>query len=86
MPRPRGPHGSDNSVVLAVRVPLSAAAKVYDQAGAERGSALAEYLRSLIRRGVGIPLDFQAGYEEGKMQGWAEANANFRAALKGTRA
>ena len=86
MPRPRGPHGVNNSLVLAVRVPRHLADKVHNKAAASRGPELAEFLRNLIRQGVGVPLDFQAGFEEGKMQGWAEANENFRAALRGTRA
>ncbi len=86
MPRPRGPHSTDVSRALAVRVPVGLAEELFRVAGADSGPQLAEFLRNTLRGAAGHPLDFDAGYEEGKMQGWADANRQFRAALKGVRA
>jgi hypothetical protein len=65
-----------------VRVPHALAAMVFRSAGADGGSALSEYLRNIIRHAQRVPLDFDAGYEEGKMKGWTEANDRFKTALK----
>jgi hypothetical protein len=40
-----------------------------------------EWARNVFRRAVGVPLNREAGYEEGKMKGWADANAQFRKAI-----
>lgn len=77
---------ADSSIVLAVRVPIALARQVHADAGADRGPLLAEHLRNRLRQSVGVSIDFAAGYEEGKMQGWADANESFRKALKGARA
>lgn len=68
---------------MCVRLPNKVAAALFQAAGADGGPVFAEHVRNVIRRSVGVPLDFQAGYEEGKMQGWAEANQRMRDALKG---
>lgn len=83
MPRRRGPHSADASTAVAVRLPADLARAVFAAAGADGGPELAEYLRNTLRRAVGWPLDFTAGYAEGRAAGWAEANARLRAALKG---
>lgn len=41
----------------------------------------AEWARNVFRRAVGVPLDFKAGYREGRAKGWAEASAEFKAAM-----
>lgn len=84
MPRPRGPHGKENSTVVAIRVPKSLHELMVDRAGGPE--ALTEWHRNVLRAACRVPLDFRAGYEEGKMQGWAEASAKFREAMKGARA
>ncbi len=83
MPRPRGPHGREHSTAVAVRVPNQLLALMQQAAGAERGPQMAEWLRNVFRRAVRVPLDYEAGYEEGKMQGWADAQGGMRTALKG---
>ncbi len=83
MPRPRGPHGRDGSVAIAIRVAHELHARMQDAAGAEKGRDFAEWHRNALRRAVGIPLDYNAGYEEGKAAGWADAQERLRAALKG---
>jgi hypothetical protein len=40
-----------------------------------------EWARNVFRRAVGRPLNYEAGYQEGKMKGWSEANEKFRAAV-----
>jgi len=82
VPRKRGPHSSDASVPVAVRLPNDMASAVFGAAGATGGPSLSEWLRNVIRRALGRRLDYDAGYEEGKAAGWADANARFRAALK----
>jgi len=86
MSKPRGPHGSSNSQVVCVRMPRMLAEQVFQSAGADRGSELAEFLRNLLRRSVGVPLDFEAGYSEGKAQGWHEAQESFKDAMRGVKA
>lgn len=66
-----------------MRLPNKLAVALFQAAGADRGPAFAEHVRNVIRRSVGVPLGFEAGYEEGKMQGWAEANQRLRDAMKG---
>jgi len=83
MPRPRGPHGEENSKAIAVRLDLGLLARVQRAAGATSGQQLAEWHRNVLRRAVGVPLDYEAGYAEGKAAGWAEANERLRRALKG---
>jgi len=94
MPRPRGPHGRDESTVLAVRTPIDLAAEVYAAAGLEMaytetgkvapgGAPLAEHIRNVLRASVRRKLTYEVGYEEGKMQGWADAQARLRSAMKG---
>lgn len=83
MPRPRGLHGRNESTALAVRVPDALLARIHRAAGATGGSQLAEWHRNVLRRSVGVPLDYDAGYEEGKAQGWAEAQARMTTALRG---
>lgn len=70
------------TVVLAVRVPESLAEAAYARCGGK--SALAEWLRNLIRHGCGIKIDAVAGYDEGFRSGWSEANKKFRDAIKKT--
>jgi len=82
-PRPRGPHGREQSTAIAVRVPNQLHALMQEAAGAEKGPQMAEWLRNVLRRAVHIPLDYAAGYEEGKMQGWADAQGSMKVALKG---
>lgn len=84
MPRPRGPHGKEVSTPICVRLPNDVATALFNAAGATGGSQLAEYHRNLIRRQLKIPLDYKAGYEEGKAQGWTEASERLREALKGS--
>lgn len=83
MPRPRNRHSRDVSTALAVRVPNELLGRVHAAAGATGGSQLAEWHRNVLRRAVGIPLDHEAGYEEGKMQGWSESQTQMRSALSG---
>lgn len=86
MPRKRGPQSADSSVVLAVRTPHDIAEAVYAKAGAASGRKLAQWLRSVLTVAVGRPLNYEAGYEEGRMAGWNEASKRFREALKGAKA
>ena len=86
MPRPRGGrHTLEKSTVLAVRVPNEVAEALLTAAGSE--DALPEYLRHVLHAAAFGKLDFAlgpvqaAGYNEGKRQGWAHANAVFRKAL-----
>lgn len=81
VPRKRGPYGRDNSAPVAVRLPLELREAALHAAGGQEH--LAEWLRNVVRRALGRPLDYQAGYQEGKMQGWSEASQRFREALKG---
>src|SRR5262249_53669138 len=83
MPRPRGPHGARESTVIAVRVPDAVLQRIYAAAGATSGPQLAEWHRNALRRAVSVPLDYKAGYEEGKAAGWTDAQERLRAALKG---
>lgn len=83
MPRPRGPQSADSSIVIATRFPHVLAENVFENAGARSGSQLAEWIRNVMRRAVRVPLDYDAGYEEGKAAGWANAQERFRAAIKG---
>lgn len=82
MPRPRGLHGRADSTTLAVRVPNALLDRIHSAAGAEGGQVLAEWHRNALRRATSVPIDYEAGYEEGKAAGWTEANDRFRAALK----
>ncbi len=82
MPRPRGPHGANESTALAVRVPNDLLQRIHHAAGAAAGPELAEWHRNVLRRSVGVKLTYDVGYEEGKMAGWADAQARLRAALK----
>lgn len=83
MPRPRGPHGANDSTAIAVRVPDDLLRRIQHAAGAASGSELAEWHRNVLRRAVGVKLTYDIGYEEGKMAGWADAQARLREALKG---
>lgn len=83
MSRKRGPR-EEHAKVLCVRVPTHVAEDALRRCGGKGN--LAEWLRAVIRHACTVPLDFQAGYEEGKMQGWADASAKFREAMKGARA
>ena len=75
--RTRAPHQ-----IVSARVTNPQRRRTFDRRGADGGPALAEYLRNVIRRAVGAPLDFAAGYAEGKARGWTEANERFRGAIK----
>jgi len=79
MPRPRGPHGRNDSTTVAVRVPNTLFARMQ----AAGGNSLAEWHRNVLRRACSVPLDYDAGYHEGRAAGWAEAQARLRDALKG---
>lgn len=83
MPRPRGPHGANDSTAIAVRVPDDLLQRIRHAAGAAGGAELAEWHRNVLRRAVGVKLTYDVGYEEGKMAGWADAQARLREALKG---
>jgi hypothetical protein len=94
MPRPRGRQSRDSSIIVATRTPLAIAQRLYTDAGLQLlftedgkpvpgGSQLAEHVRNVFRHSLGIPLDKKAGYEEGKMQGWAESQTQMRSALSG---
>lgn len=83
MPRPRGPHGRDESTVVAVRVPNGLLQHMRRAAGAPNGQQFAEWHRNVLRQMVRVPINYEAGYEEGKAAGWAEAQARFRDALRG---
>ena len=74
-----------DTVVLAVRVPIPFAEKVYAAAGGQ--DHFAEWARALFAAAVaGKPQGAGAlqsqGYLEGKRQGWARGNAVFREALQ----
>lgn len=85
MPRPRGPHGKDDSKPLAVRLSHDLRDRVLAAAGTTGGPELSEWVRNVLRRAVRLPLSYEVGYEEGKAAGWADANERFRAALKAGR-
>jgi hypothetical protein len=71
--------------ILAVRVPIPFAKRVYDAAGGQ--DRFAEWARVLFEAAVAGkapgPGALQAqGYQEGRRQGWSYANRVFRAALE----
>jgi len=66
-----------------VRVPDDLLRRIHHTAGATGGAELAEWHRNVLRRAVGVKLTYEVGYEEGKMAGWADAQARLREALKG---
>ena len=87
MARPQGGlHNERNSTVLAVRIPNALAEAVKADA-ATKGMNLPEWHRQVIEQALhrepkGVGSAQVAGYDEGKRQGWAHANAAFREALK----
>jgi hypothetical protein len=83
MPRPRGPHGANDSTAIAVRVPDDLLVRMHHSAGASSGPAFAEWHRNVLRRAVGLKLTYDVGYEEGRAAGWADAQERLRAAMKG---
>ena len=80
MPRRPGPYGARDSAPLAVRVPNDLVNAIYNACGGPE--RFPEWARNVFRRAVGVPLDTKAGYAEGYMSGWREANEKFKAALK----
>lgn len=83
MPRPRGPHGANDSTPVAVRVPDDLLKRMQHAAGADKGPAMAEWHRNVLRRAVSVRLTYEVGYEEGRAAGWADAQARLRSAMKG---
>jgi hypothetical protein len=77
MPRQKAP---SDTTVLAVRVPNELAAAVILAAGGQAG--FAEWARNVYRRALNKPLNYDAGYAEGKAAGWAKSNERFREALR----
>ncbi len=80
MPRPRGPHGRNDSTVLAVRVPLHLKEAILQDCGGQQ--EFAQWARNHFRQACRIPLDREVGYDEGYSAGWADANKRFRDAVK----
>lgn len=80
MPRPRGPHGRNDSAVIAIRVPLALRESIMEACGGQQD--FAQWARNVLRRACGIPLDHDAGYQEGYSAGWADANRRFREGMK----
>jgi len=80
MPRPRGPHGRNASAVVAIRIPLALRESVLEACGGQQD--FAQWARNVFRQACRIPLDREAGYQEGYAAGWAEANRRFREAVK----
>jgi hypothetical protein len=74
---------ANRSTARAVRLPETLDDAVMSACGGQAG--FAEWARNVFRRAVGIPLNTEAGYEEGKMRGWAEANEAFRKAINRTK-
>lgn len=68
------------TAVRSVRLPHETWEQVDQAAGGTENWS--EWIRNLIRTGLATPLDYQAGYEEGRAAGWADANQRFRAAMK----
>jgi hypothetical protein len=84
MPRKPGPLNERDSTVLTVRVPNDLMTGALAQCGGR--ARLSEWLRNILRVACQVPLDRQAGYEEGYKAGWTEANKRFREAINNTRA
>jgi hypothetical protein len=74
---------ANRSTPRAVRLPESLDDAVMAACGGQDG--FAEWARNVFRRAVGHPLNVDAGYEEGKMRGWADANEAFRKAINRTK-
>jgi len=70
------------STPRAVRLPADLDDAVMNTCGGP--GEFAEWARNVFRRAVGRKLDFTAGYQEGRMKGWAEASAEFKAAITRT--
>jgi hypothetical protein len=68
------------STIIRVRLPVELAKAMYDRCGDKK--KLSEWLRNCIRQACHIPLNYDAGYQEGYSAGWTKANARFRDALK----
>ena len=97
MPRPAGPHSEGKSRPLAVRVPDDLYQAILEAAGVPiiNGEPdedafkqrFPEWARGVFRTATGksfktLGAAQLGGYEEGRRQGWAHANAAFREALK----
>ena len=79
--RPRGgKYNERTSTAVAVRVPNDLLELVHAQCGGQKG--LAEWLRNTMRHACSVPVDREAGYQEGFMAGWAEANRKFKAGMR----
>lgn len=84
MPRPRGGKYTDHaSKPVAFRLPLD----VYEAARAqlENRKQWAEWLRNVVRQAVGVPLDYEAGYDEGYRAGWADSKQQFQRGAEASR-
>ena len=77
MPRPPGGLLTVGaSKVVSVRVPQGLHAQAMEQCGGVKRK-LAEFVRNALRVACGVPLNFEAGYDEGFRQGWADAKEAF---------
>jgi hypothetical protein len=96
MPRPAGPYSEGKSRPLAVRVPDDLYQAILEAAGVPIVDGepdedafkqrFPEWARGVFRAATGKGFKTLSGaqlqgYEEGKRQGWARANAAFREAL-----
>jgi len=82
MARPKGGlYNVRDSTPIALRVPNELLAQAHERCGGK--AALTEWLRNHLRIACAIPLDFDAGYYEGRAAGWAEANKQFRSRMAG---
>lgn len=81
MPRPRGgPLTAKASKPVSFRVPRELLAVVEAQCGGPEN--LAQWLRNVVRHACTIPLDFEAGYDEGFRAGWADAKVKWTEAMQ----
>ena len=78
MGRPSGGNLTEHaSTPKAVRFPNKLLEQAEDAAGGKK--AFPEWLRNVVRTALGIPLDYEAGYAEGHMAGWADSKAKYEA-------
>lgn len=70
------------SVPIALRITNELLREIERVVAETPGMRFNEWWRNVIRQEVGVPIDYKAGYEEGKAAGWTEAQARFRAAMK----
>lgn len=91
MPRPPGPHNARDSQPVGVRIPNELYERIYETCGGTPEAFNANFpawARRAFTAALGAPLAGTLGgaqlegFEEGKRQGWAQANRVFREALQ----